>query len=70
MRFTIAHRAEVEVGADGHASTPPSGAAAAAPPAASKARNYYLHEENTTVVASQIRHSSLSKIMMRELRSL
>jgi hypothetical protein len=31
--ITIAHRVEVEVGADGHASAPPSGAAAAAPPA-------------------------------------
>jgi hypothetical protein len=30
---TRAHRVEVEVGADGHASAPPSGAAAAAPPA-------------------------------------
>jgi hypothetical protein len=30
---TSAHRVEVEVGADGHASAPPSGAAAAAPPA-------------------------------------
>jgi hypothetical protein len=29
----IAHRVEIEVGADGHASPPPSGAAAAAPPA-------------------------------------
>jgi hypothetical protein len=28
---TNAHRVEVEVGADGHASAPPSGAAAAAP---------------------------------------
>jgi hypothetical protein len=32
-RVTNAHRVEVEVGADGHASAPPSGAAAAAPPA-------------------------------------
>jgi hypothetical protein len=31
--FTSAHRVEVEVGADGPASTPLSGAAAAAPPA-------------------------------------
>jgi hypothetical protein len=30
---TSAHRVEVEVGADGHASAPPSRAAAAAPPA-------------------------------------
>ena len=30
---TSAHRVEVEVGADGHASASPSGAAAAAPPA-------------------------------------
>jgi hypothetical protein len=30
---TSAHRVEVEVGADGHASAPPSGVAAAAPPA-------------------------------------
>ena len=30
---TSAHRVEVEVGADGHASAPLSGAAAAAPPA-------------------------------------
>jgi hypothetical protein len=29
---TIAHRVEVEVGADGHASASPSGAAATAPP--------------------------------------
>jgi hypothetical protein len=31
--ITSAHRVEVEVGADGHASALPSGAAAAAPPA-------------------------------------
>jgi hypothetical protein len=31
--ITSAHRVEVEVDADGHASAPPSGAAAAAPPA-------------------------------------
>jgi hypothetical protein len=30
---TSAHRVEVEVGGDGHASAPPAGAAAAAPPA-------------------------------------
>jgi hypothetical protein len=30
---TIAHRVEVEVGADGHASAPPYGATAVAPPA-------------------------------------
>jgi hypothetical protein len=30
---TSAHSVEIEVGADGHASTPPSGAAAAVPPA-------------------------------------
>jgi hypothetical protein len=30
---TSAHRVEVDVGTDGHASAPPSGAAAAAPPA-------------------------------------
>jgi hypothetical protein len=33
---TNAHRVEVEVGADGHASAPPSGAAAATPPAGAR----------------------------------
>jgi hypothetical protein len=41
--FTSAHRVEVEVGADGHASTPLSGAAAAAPPAGA-ASNEFMHE--------------------------
>jgi hypothetical protein len=35
---TIAHRVEVDVGADGHASAPLSGAAAAAPPAGAQYR--------------------------------
>jgi hypothetical protein len=35
-RVTNAHRVEVEVGADGHASAPLSGAAAAAPPAGAR----------------------------------
>ena len=36
---TNAHRVEVEVGADEHASAPPSGAAAAAPPAGALTTN-------------------------------
>jgi hypothetical protein len=40
---TNAHRVEVEVGADGHASAPPSGAAASTPPAGAERFlvNYY-----------------------------
>jgi hypothetical protein len=37
---TNAHRVEVVVGADGHASAPPSGAAADAPPAGAVKGNY------------------------------
>jgi hypothetical protein len=38
--ITSAHRVEVEVGADGHASAPLSGAAAAAPPAGAAHSNW------------------------------
>jgi hypothetical protein len=38
---TNAHRVEVEVVADGHASAPPSGAAAAAPPEGARLVRYF-----------------------------
>jgi hypothetical protein len=40
---TIAHREEVEVGADGPASEPPSGPAAAAPPAGADGTSWLQH---------------------------
>jgi hypothetical protein len=40
---TIAHRVEVEVGADGPANAAFSGAAAAAPPAGAAKESLYLH---------------------------
>jgi hypothetical protein len=51
---TIAHRVELEVGADGPASAPLSGAAAAAPPAGAKPT--YLQTEYPISYGGRCKH--------------
>jgi microcystin degradation protein MlrC len=53
-RGTNAHRVEVEVGADGHASVPLSGAAATAPPAGTCATRK-LYEALISTICAKVK---------------